>query len=455
TVSVGANPAGVAVNPVTNRIYVANHADGNVTVINGIDNTTSTVVAGTAPGPIAVNSVTNRIYVVNMNTNNVTVINGADSSTATVTVGTFPVALAVNSVSNRIYVANESSANVTVINGTDNSTIAVKAGNQATFISANPVTNKIYLTDITNNVTVIDGATNTTSIVSTAGFGANGLAVDSVNNKVCVTNGNSSNLTVIAEQQVQPIPLTVAITPLPGNQTANPRTTFTFTTNSAFSPNAPPVQSVYYQVDAWQGPWLQATGSAPNFSGTLPSLASGIHVIYAYATDGQVADSIQPGSSHNGQSSPLISTISAYLFLVLPQNTVTRVELTSGSNPANFGDSLMFTATVLPQFGGTPTGTVQFQDQGINLGSPVTLTSGTAALETSTLSLGTHLITAVYSGDISFFPSISAAWTQVVKASGGTSSSQIVLNTTPQTFFRLSASFSVTVTSAGGTPSGN
>ena len=79
----------VAVNPVTNKIYVAN-SSGTVTVIDGATNTTTTVAAGTAPIAVAVNPVTNKIYVANQGSNNVTVIDGATNTTTTVAAGTTP-----------------------------------------------------------------------------------------------------------------------------------------------------------------------------------------------------------------------------------------------------------------------------------------------------------------------------------------------------------------------------
>ena len=91
--------------------------------------------------------------------------------------------------------------------------------------------------------------------------------------------------------------------------------------------------------------------------------------------------------------------------------TSTALSLTSGSTPSTFGDSLTFTATVT---GSTPTGTVQFQDGGSNLGSAVTMSGGSAALTTSSLSVATHSITAVYSGDASNIGSTSSALSQVV-----------------------------------------
>jgi hypothetical protein len=68
------------------------------------------------------------------------------------------------------------------------------------------------------------------------------------------------------------------------------------------------------------------------------------------------------------------------------------------------GQSVSFTATVAVQApgAGSPTGTVQFQLDGINLGSPVPLVNGKAVLTTSSLPVGTHTVTAAYGGDSNF-----------------------------------------------------
>jgi hypothetical protein len=77
----------------------------------------------------------------------------------------------------------------------------------------------------------------------------------------------------------------------------------------------------------------------------------------------------------------------------------------SSLNPATYGQSVSFTANVTST-GGTPTGTVQFNVDGSAFGSPVALASGSATSgSTSTLAVGTHTVTAVYSGDTNFPPS--------------------------------------------------
>ena len=49
----------------TNKIYVANYDSDNVTVIDGATNATTTVAVGTNPYAVAVNPVTNKVYVAN------------------------------------------------------------------------------------------------------------------------------------------------------------------------------------------------------------------------------------------------------------------------------------------------------------------------------------------------------------------------------------------------------
>src|SRR4030095_13447686 len=80
----------------------------------------------------------------------------------------------------------------------------------------------------------------------------------------------------------------------------------------------------------------------------------------------------------------------------------TSTALASSVNPSDLGQSVTFTATV-SSGAGTPSGTVQFKDNGDNLGPPVALNaSGVAQFTTSSLTTGTHPITADYSGDGNF-----------------------------------------------------
>ena len=83
----------------------------------------------------------------------------------------------------------------------------------------------------------------------------------------------------------------------------------------------------------------------------------------------------------------------------------TGMTVTSSMNPAPFGQSITFTATVTPVApgAGTPTGSVTFLDGGgTNLGTGTLNSSGVATLAISTLTPGNHTITANYIGDTNF-----------------------------------------------------
>ncbi|MFF2850655.1 Ig-like domain repeat protein [Streptomyces sp. NPDC058001] len=86
----------------------------------------------------------------------------------------------------------------------------------------------------------------------------------------------------------------------------------------------------------------------------------------------------------------------------------------SPSGSTDQGDAVTLTATVSPA---GATGTVQFRDGATALGSPVAVTSGTAALTTSNLTVGSHSLTAEFTPSGSGYnASASAAVTHQVKA---------------------------------------
>jgi DNA-binding beta-propeller fold protein YncE len=99
-----------------------------VAVIDGSDNATSKMPVGQVPYFVAVNEVTNKIYVPNLETNDVTVIDGTDDSTNTVTARSKPIAVAVNETTDQIFVMNFQGQSVTAIDGDDNHTTTISVG---------------------------------------------------------------------------------------------------------------------------------------------------------------------------------------------------------------------------------------------------------------------------------------------------------------------------------------
>jgi Bacterial Ig-like domain (group 3) len=96
-------------------------------------------------------------------------------------------------------------------------------------------------------------------------------------------------------------------------------------------------------------------------------------------------------------------------FTIAQASTTTAVS--SSANPSNLTQSVTFNATVSgPAGAGTPTGTVTFKDGAAiiscaNPGGQTLNGGGVATCQTSALTVGTHTITAVYSGDTNFLTS--------------------------------------------------
>ena len=127
----------------------------------------------------------------------------------------------------------------------------------------------------------------------------------------------------------------------------------------------------------------------------------------------------------------------------------TTTALVSSLNPSNFGQAVTFTTTVKSQgFKGTPTGTVSFFDGTTNIGKSKLNSNGVATLTTSTLSVGTHSMTATYNGDANFATSTSPVLHQIVQGAIA-SLSPATLNFGEQTVGITSAPKKVTLTNKG------
>jgi hypothetical protein len=170
---------------------------------------------------------------------------------------------------------------------------------------------------------------------------------------------------------------------------------------------------------------------------TASSLAIGSHTINA---------------SYGGDSAYSASVSSPFSQSVSQASTQTTV---SGPGTAAIGQSVSFGATIAPiaPGAGTPSGTVQFQVDGVNLGGPVALTGGSAtSASTTSLGSGPHSITATYSGDAKFATSGGATSIQIGSV-GGTNTA--VTSSAAPSVFGQSVTLTATITDSGpGTPTG-
>jgi DNA-binding beta-propeller fold protein YncE len=232
TVTVGSDPAGLAVDEATNTIYVANSGGTTVSVINGADcngKVTSgcgrkprRVHLGKSPLAVAVNQATDTIYALSPGTPgtvsvidgamcNGTVTSGCGKTPPTVTVGNGNVVagLAVNQATDTIYAVNTIDNTVSVINGaTCNRKVTFGCGRKPAhidvgrqgfgFAAADPATDLVYVTNnLDDTVSVINGATCNGKITSgcnqipptvPAGGNPAGIALEPGNHTVYVAD---------------------------------------------------------------------------------------------------------------------------------------------------------------------------------------------------------------------------------------------------------------------------
>jgi len=153
------------------------------------------------------------------------------------------------------------------------------------------------------------------------------------------------------------------------------------------------------------------TGTVTLTSGTMKlakvSLSSGVA---SYTTATLTAGTKSITAVYSGDSNFATSTSSALSQIINKATTTTA--LSSSLNPSTFGQSVTFTATVSPQYSGTPTGSVTFK-LGTTKLATVTMSGGAAMYTTSTLPSGSDTIMATYSGSGNFTKS-SASIVQTV-----------------------------------------
>ena len=222
---------------------------------------------------------------------------------------------------------------------------------------------------------------------------------------------------------------TTALTSTPNPSTFGQLVTFKATVKASSGPT--PTGTVnFYHLTTLLGPGTLSGGVATFTTSSLPVATSHIHAVYV------------------GSSTDETST-SAVVAQVVNASTTTT-ELTSTPNPSSVGQKVTFTATVKASSGPTPTGTVNFYHLTTLLGSG-TLSGGVATFTTSTLSVGTTHVHAVYVGSADDAGSTSATIAQVVLYSTKTT---LTSSPNPSTVGQK-VTFTATVkASSGPTPTG-
>jgi DNA-binding beta-propeller fold protein YncE len=450
-------PNAIAVDPRTDVVYVSTYGTGDVRALDG--STTDdfphppAVAVWSHPVALAANPVTNKVYVVTEDSRGpIGVIDGGTLAYRYYTspLAQAPKAVAVNPVTNKIYAAFD--GQVMVMDGATESFTFIPSGTSGAgpvALGINASTNRIYAPNADGTLTVIDGATNATTTLSIPA-GAAGIGVNPLTNTSYVIAPDSvSVVSGSPADTVQDVPVHATIAPLSGDA-SDPDPVFSIDAASAFAPFAPAVDRVWYQLDGVAGAWSAASGSGP-YSAAFTGLAPGTHTLYAVATDSQEAPSVNAGP----QSVPLVGTIASYTFTVsgtTPARVDPSIAFSATPNPSTRGQSVQLTAT-LSGTAGTPTGNVTFYDATASIAgcTAVPLSGGAASCSTSALAVGTHSLTAQYTGDASYNPASSSA----VNATVNPATPSVALASTPNPSAEGDAvSISAAVSGSAGTPVG-
>jgi autotransporter-associated beta strand protein len=255
----------------------------------------------------------------------------------------------------------------------------------------------------TGMVTFMEG----TTTLGTGTIDANGHATFQTSSlaqgthTITATYGGDTNflssMSSALSQNVLPATTTI-LTSSPNPSVFGQPVTFTATVTSTLA--GTPTGTVTFM----DGTAVVGTGTVNGGVATFASstLSAGLHLITAvYSGDSTFGPSTSTSVSQSVNRASTTTTVSSSL------------------NPSMSGQTVTFTAVVSAAVpgAGTPTGTVTFMDGSTFLGTG-SLSGGRATFQTSTLSVATHQITAVYSGDANFTGSTSAALTQTVNQSG-------------------------------------
>jgi hypothetical protein len=238
--------------------------------------------------------------------------------------------------------------------------------------------------------------------------------------------------------------------------TSSPLSQFVEAATTTVVTSSLPTQSSYGQTVLFSATVSASIGAPPN--GETITFERGTEILGTGNLSAGVAtfsDSTLPKGTqaikavYPGDTNFATSISKTFDQVVVPASTT--ITLTSSQNSSAYEQSVTFTATVAPQFSGTPTGSVAFFDGTTKLGT-ITLNNGAAAYTTTKLAVGTATITAQYLGSGAFLGSTSAPLSQVVNQASTTVTLVSSLNPSNQ---GNPVTFTATVTGQFGTVTGS
>jgi hypothetical protein len=376
--NLGNTNAGIRMEYGTNTIGGATAGDGNTIAYNGGDGVQ--VYSGTAI-PIKGNKIySNTGLGINLGSDGVTANDTGDSDTGANNLQNYPVLT--SAVTGCGYLTLKGS-----FNSAASSTFRIEVFASTTADSTGYGEGQRYLGAF--NVTT-DGSGN---VSFTQSLSASVAAGEKISATATDSSGNTSEFALCATAVASGI----TVTPTSGLTTTEAGGTATFTVALNSQPTAD-VTIGLSSSDTTEGTVSPAslTFTTANWSTPQTVTATGAD---DSINDGDIGYSIvtaaasSADSNYNGLDAVDVSVTN------IDNETATAVS-TDHPTGSIYGQTIIFTATVSASIGaGLPTGMVQFQIDGDNYGSSISLTGGMAAISVSDLHVGVHNVAAAYTSD--------------------------------------------------------
>lgn len=229
-VPVGDEPRGVAVNPYTGRVYVANVHSGTISILHA-GSVIATLPVDTLPYVVAINTQTNRVYAAGCNFitgagSMVVVIDGHTDKVITDislnhSCGLGTQGIAVNQFTNRVYVSDYDENQEVVIDGSTNQIVARVdlLGGEPLGVAVDLLTNQewVALDGPDGEVDVLDGSSNTLLDTITVGnVFVNNVAINPSTSSVYIASDSAPSSLYVLNAKTRQM-----VTTVPTGQFAN------------------------------------------------------------------------------------------------------------------------------------------------------------------------------------------------------------------------------------------
>ena len=271
------------------------------------------------------------------------------------------------------------------------------AGQSVTFtatVAPAPTGTPLGSVNFFNGATLLGNATVNSSGIATFATASLPIGADSITAVYSGNAGFATSTSTAVSETVTLAATTTTLTAAPNPAIFGQSVTFTATTTPA--PTGAPLGSVNFFDGATLvgNGTVDSSGIATFITATLPVGANSITAVY---------------SGNAGFATSTSTAVSETVTLA-----ATTATLIAAPNPAIFGQSVTFTATIAPAPTGTPLGSVNFFDGATLLGNATVNSLGIATFTTSSLPAGADSITSVYSGNAGFATSTSTAVSEAV-----------------------------------------